>query len=113
MFHHAGAEQSRFVPPFEGVCRMSIGNIVESAKPAGKRTSYGIIIRVAGVAENDETFPLNEWGLTESDAKTVHEILVASDNAPFTEGGLTFSRREPSTLSARLAARKAGMVAGK
>jgi hypothetical protein len=79
---------------------MSIGNIVESPKPAGKRVTYGILIKAG-------SFSLNEWGLTESDAKQVHEILVVRKDEPFELNGLTFARRPPSDLSAQLAAFKA------
>lgn len=85
---------------------MAIGNIVETSKPAGKRTTYGILIKAG-------SFSLNEWGLTESDAKQVHEILVARDDSPFELNGLTFSRRPPSDLSAQLAAFKAQAAAVK
>lgn len=81
-------------------------SIVEQSTPrtAAKRVTYGILIKAG-------SFTLNEWGLNETDAKTVNEILVASGDKPFELNGLTFSRRPPSDLSAQLAAFKASMAA--
>lgn len=77
---------------------MSIGNIVETQAAATKRrTSYGIVLKVG-------SFILNEWGLTEEQAKQVHAKLVERGDEPFTVGGITFSRRPASDLSAALAA---------
>lgn len=85
---------------------MSIGNVVESQKAASTkgRVSYGIEIRVG-------SFTLNEWGLHESQAKQVHEKLLRDGDKPFTVGGITFSRRAPSELSAELAAMLAAPAA--
>ena len=82
-------------------------SIVETAtKATGKRVTYGILIKAG-------SFVLNEWGLNETDAKTVNEILVSNGDKPFELNGLTFSRRPPSDLSAQLAAFKASMSAQK
>lgn len=77
--------------------------VEQGVKPAAKRVTYGIMIKAG-------SFTLNEWGLTESDAKTVNEILTVGGDQPFTVDGLTFSRRPPSDLSAKLAAFKAQLA---
>lgn len=79
---------------------MSIVN--EQVKPNAKRVTYGIDITVG-------QFSLNEWGLHESVAKEVNELLTLNGDKPVEIDGLTFSRRKPSTLSAALAAAKAKM----
>jgi hypothetical protein len=77
--------------------------IVETAvKPNAKRVTYGIEIKAG-------QFTLNEWGLHESVAKEVNDILTLRGDQPFTLDGLTFSRRTPSELSSKLAAFKADM----
>lgn len=80
-------------------------SIVEQASKAStaKRVTYGIDIRVG-------QFSFNEWGLHESQAKEVHELLTANANEPITVEGVTFSRRAPSELSAALAAAKAKLA---
>lgn len=76
-------------------------SIVEQAsKATAKRTTYGIDIRVG-------PFSFNEWGLHESQAKEVNELLTLNNNEPVTIEGVTFSRRAPSELSSALAAAKA------
>jgi len=78
-------------------------SIVETAtKASAKRVTYGIDIKAG-------QFTLNEWGLHESVAKEVNDILTQNGDKPFTIDGLTFSRRTPSELSAKLAAFKATM----
>jgi hypothetical protein len=83
---------------------MSIVETVSTKPATARRVTYGILIKAG-------TFTLNEWGLTESDARTVNEILVSNGDKPFELNGLTFSRRPPSDLSAQLAAFKASMAA--
>lgn len=79
---------------------MSVVN--ESLKATtAKRVTYGIDIRTS------DGVNLNEWGLHESQAKEVNELLTMSGGEPITVGVLTFSRRKPSDLSAALAAVKA------
>lgn len=83
-------------------------SIVEnSTRPTTKRVTYGIEIRVG-------EFTLNEWGLHESQAKEVNELLVLNGDKPVTvetaDGNITFSRRTPSELSSKLAAMKASLV---
>lgn len=76
-------------------------SIAEKAvRATAKRTTYGIEIKVGN-------FTLNEWGLHETQAKEVHEMLVKNGDKPFTVGPMTFSRRIPSELSGALAAMKA------
>jgi hypothetical protein len=78
-----------------------MSNIVEqSVKPNAKRVTYGIDITVG-------QFSFNEWGLHESVAKEVNELLTMNGDKPVELDGVTFSRRKPSTLSAALAAAKA------
>lgn len=80
-------------------------SIVETAqKPVAKRVTYGIEIKVG-------SFTLNEWGLHESQAKEVNEMLTLNGDKPFTIEGVTFSRRAPSELSSKLAAMKATLSA--
>ena len=79
-------------------------SIVEQAQKAtAKRVTYGIDIRVG-------SFSLNEWGLHESQAKEVNELLTLNNNEPITIEGVTFSRRQPSELSSQLAAMKAKLA---
>jgi hypothetical protein len=79
-------------------------SIVEnSVKATAKRITYGIEIKVG-------TFTLNEWGLHESQAKEVNELLVLNGDKPITVDGVTFSRRAPSELSSKLAAMKAQLA---
>jgi hypothetical protein len=85
-------------------------SIVEQAtKATAKRITYGIEIRVG-------EFTLNEWGLHESQAKEVNEMLVLNGDRPVTvetdDGSITFSRRAPSSLSSKLAAMKADLAKG-
>ncbi len=79
-------------------------SIVEQAtKATAKRVTYGIDIKVG-------SFNLNEWGLHESQAKEVNELLTLNNNEPITIDGVTFSRRAPSELSGALAAMKAKLA---
>jgi hypothetical protein len=78
-----------------------MSNIVEqSVRPDKKRVTYGIDITVG-------QFSFNEWGLHESVAKEVNELLTLNNNQPLVLEGVTFTRRKPSTLSAALAEAKA------
>lgn len=78
-----------------------MSGIVEKAVQAtAKRVTYGIELKVGNIS-------LNEWGLHESVAKQVHEQLVRNGDKPFVLGGIEFSRRAPSELSALLAGMKA------
>lgn len=76
----------------------------QAVKPTQKRVTYGIEIKVGSLT-------LNEWGLHESQAKEVNEMLILNGDAPFTVDGVTFSRRTPSELSSKLAAMKATLAA--
>jgi hypothetical protein len=79
-------------------------SIVEQAgKPNAKRVTYGIDIKAGD-------FTINEWGLHESQAKEVNELLTLNGDKPITVSGLTFSRRAPSALSSALAAMKATLA---
>jgi hypothetical protein len=80
-------------------------SIVEQATKAStaKRITYGIDIRVG-------PFSFNEWGLHESQAKEVNELLTLNGNEPVTIEGVTFTRRAPSELSSALAAAKAKLA---
>lgn len=83
-------------------------SIVEnSVKATAKRITYGIEIKVG-------SFTLNEWGLHESQAKEVNELLVLNGDKPVVvktaDGSITFSRRAPSELSSTLAAMKAQLA---
>lgn len=80
---------------------MSIVN--EATKATAKRTTYGIEIKAGA-------FTLNEWGLHESQAKEVNELLTLNGDKAITVDGLTFSRRAPSELSSKLAALKASLT---
>ena len=63
-------------------------SIVEnSVKATAKRITYGIEIKVG-------SFTLNEWGLHESQAKEVNELLVLNGDKPIVVDGVTFSLRE-------------------
>lgn len=85
---------------------MSIADNAVAEKAATKgRVSYGIVLKVGA-------FVLNEWGLSETLAKQVHEKLVKRGDKPFTVGGIEFSRREQSELAAALAAFDAAPDAG-
>lgn len=71
----------------------------QAAKATAKRITYGIEIKAG-------SFTLNEWGLHESQAKEVNELITLNGGNPVTVDGLTFSRRPPSDLSAAIAAAK-------
>lgn len=82
-----------------------MASIVEQSteRPNAKRTTYGIDIQIG-------TISLNEWGLHESLAKQVDELLKLSNNEPIVLEGITFTRRKPSELAQKLAALKASMA---
>lgn len=86
-------------------------NIVENAKsPAkGGRVSYGIVIHVT----NFPTNVLNEWGLSETKAREVNELLTLTGDKPFDSLGLTYSRRQPDDAAKEFAALKAQLLAAK
>ncbi len=78
--------------------------VSESAPKAPKgRITYGITIHVGN-------YEFNEWGLPESQAKEVSEMLTANNEQPITVEGIKFGRRAPSELSKALAAAKAKLV---
>jgi hypothetical protein len=89
-------------------------SIVEQAVPAtavgaGKgRTSYGIDVCVGKTV-------LNEWALTEAEAKDVHENLLLNDDQPLdpTADGIVYKRRAPNTKRAEFAEVKAKLLAKK
>ena len=94
---------------------MSFDSIVEKAReaqaataaaPAGKRVSYGIVINVGDTK-------LNEWGLSETEAKLVHKLLQLNGDKPLppTKSGIVYSRREPSSNASELAALEAQLLA--
>lgn len=84
-----------------------MSSIVEQAlRPNAKRVTFGIDIRTV-----QGGFTLNEWGLHETQAKEVNELLVLNNNEPVELEGLIFSRRAPSTLSQKLAEMKANLAA--
>jgi len=79
--------------------------IKDSAVPStNKRTTFGIEI-------TSGAFKLNEWGLHETQAKEIDQLLTLNGDQPVTIDGLVFSRRAPSELSARIAAMKASLLA--
>lgn len=74
-----------------------------AAKSTAKRVTYGIRIMVGKK-------PLNEWGLHESEARIVNEMLTLNGDKPFTtKDGLTFSRLESSDFAKELAEMKASL----
>jgi hypothetical protein len=83
---------------------MSIVN--ESTKaPKGQRVTYGIDITVGKT-----TF--NEWGLHESEAKVVSELLTLNKDQPITTSdGIVYSRRPLSQKQAEFAELKAKLLA--
>lgn len=87
---------------------MSIGsNIVEAPKAGGKnRVSYGIEICVGSAS-------FNEWGLSESEAKDVHELLVLNGEEPLppTADGVIYKRRPLSAKKSEFAEMKAALLA--
>jgi len=88
---------------------MSALNIVEQAQASTKgksRTSYGIVITVGKST-------LNEWGLSENEAKTVHELLTLNGDKPLppTSDGIVYSRRPPSNMAQELAALRTQLTA--
>ena len=85
---------------------MAIVDVAQKPSTA-KRVTFGIEIRVG-------SFTFNEWGLHESQAREVNELLVLNADKPVQieteDGTITFSRRAPSELSAKLAAIKANLA---
>lgn len=84
---------------------MSIVN--ESTKaPKGQRVTYGIDIIVGKT-----TF--NEWGLHESEAKVVSELLTLNKDEPLPPNadGVVYARRKLSAKQEEFAALKAQLLA--
>jgi len=83
---------------------MSLVN--EAQKPnTAKRVTYGIVITIG-------TTTFNEWGLHESEAKVVNELLTINGDQPLpaTSDGVVFSRRAPSNMASELAALRAKLT---
>lgn len=74
-------------------------------KAMAKRITFGIEVKVRQPDGTEVT--LNEWGLHESQAKEVNEMLILGNNEPIVLGNMTFVRRAPAELSSALAALKA------
>ena len=72
------------------------------------RVSYGIDICIGKT-----TF--NEWGLSESEAKDVHELLLLNDDEPLppTEDGIVYKRRPLSVKKQTFADMKVALLAKK
>ena len=84
---------------------MSLVN--ESTKaPKGQRVTYGIDIKVGKAV-------LNEWGLHESEAKTVSELLTINGDRdlPPTKDGIVYARRPLSAKQSEFAEMKAQLLA--
>jgi hypothetical protein len=80
---------------------MTSSNIVDMKVPAstGKsRVSYGIDICIGSSI-------YNEWGLSESEAKDVHELLILNGEEPLppTKDGVVFKRRPLSAKKSEFA----------
>lgn len=83
---------------------MAVAQFDVSNKPqTTKRVTYGIEMKVG-------SYTLGEWGLQESQAKEISELLTLNGDKPVELEGITFCRRAPSELSARIAALKAQML---
>jgi hypothetical protein len=85
----------------------SIFDAAQKAQPTkAARVSYGIVIGVGSTT-------LNEWGLSESEAKLVHAMLTANGDKPLppTKSGIVYSRRQPSNNASELAQLQAEMAA--
>jgi hypothetical protein len=76
----------------------------QTVPSSNKRVTFGIEI-------TSGSFKLNEWGLHETQAKEISELLTLNGDQPVTIDGLTFSRRQASELSSRIAAMKASLLA--
>jgi len=90
---------------------MTGSNIVDMKVPAstGKsRVSYGIDICVAGTV-------FNEWGLSESEAKEVHELLILNGEEPLppTADGIVYKRRPLSVKKSEFAEMRLALQAKK
>lgn len=87
-------------------------NIVDLKVPAstGKsRVSYGIDVCVG------QSTVYNEWGLSESEAKEVHELLILNGEEPLppTADGVVYKRRPLSAKKSEFAAMKVALLAKK
>lgn len=84
---------------------MSIVNESQKA-PKGGRVTYGIDIIIG-----NSTF--NEWGLHESEAKVVSELLTLNGDEPLppTADGVVYARRKLSAKQEEFAAMKAALLA--
>jgi len=84
---------------------MTINIVKDSTAPAAttRRVTHGIEITVG-------EFKLNEWGLHETQAKEISELLTLNGNEPVVIDGVTFSRKQSSALSARIAAMKQSLL---
>jgi len=85
--------------------------IVEQAVPTTAtkgRVSYGIDICVGNTV-------FNEWGLSESEAKDVHELLLLNDDEPLdpTPDGIVYKRRPLSVKKQTFADMKVALLAKK
>ena len=81
--------------------------VTESSKaPKGQRVTYGIDIIVG-----KSTF--NEWGLHESEAKVVSELLTLNKDMPLPPNadGVIYARRALSQKQTEFAALKAQLLA--
>lgn len=86
-------------------------NIVDLKVPAstGKsRVSYGIDVCIGSTV-------FNEWALSESEAKEVHELLILNGEEPLppTADGVTYKRRPLSVKKSEFAAMKVALLAKK
>lgn len=91
---------------------MTSANIVDmkvSASSGGKsRVSYGIDICVGSTI-------YNEWGLSESEAKEVHELLTLNGEEPLppTADGVVYKRRPLSVKKSEFAQMRVALLAKK
>lgn len=90
---------------------MTSTNIVDMKVPAstGKsRVSYGIDICVGSSV-------YNEWGLSESEAKEVHELLTLNGDEPLppTKDGAIYKRRPLSAKKSEFAEMRLAILAAK
>lgn len=86
---------------------MGIPNIIEKSAASTKgRVSYGIEIVVGSTS-------FNEWGLSESEAKDVHELLTLNGDEPLppTSDGIVYKRRPLSAKKSEFAEMKAALLA--
>jgi hypothetical protein len=90
---------------------MTSTNIVDMKVPAstGKsRVSYGIDICIGSTV-------FNEWGLSESEAKDVNDLLTLNGEEPLdpTSDGVVYKRRPLSVKKSEFAAMKVALLAKK